>query len=204
MDKEKYRDLIEEFKKIGRIMFAAGLCNSHNGNMSVRVGNRILITRRGSMLGFLQDLDIIETGLDRNDCGIALTSTEVNVHRAILKGTSSLAVVHTHLLTATALSYICNEIIPIDVEGSYYLRKIPVIEFEFGTSSKEMEQELPRILKNYKIVMIKGHGAFSIGDYLEEALHYAHMLECISRIIYMTKIIGGDLATLQKPLYSSW
>ncbi len=204
MASEKYKDVIEEFKKIGKMIFEKELNNSHSGNMSVRIGNRILITRRGSMLGFLNDSDIIETGLERNDSGISLTSTEVNVHRAIYKGTSCLAIVHTHPLTATALSLVQDEIIPIDVEGSYYLRKIPIIEFEFATSSKEMEKELPKVLKNYKICMVRSHGAFAIGDYLEEALQYSHMVESIARIIYMVKIMGGDLTKIQKSMYSTW
>ena len=79
-----------------------------------------------------------------------------------------------------------------------------ILEFEFGTSSKEMEQELPKALKNYKIVMVRGHGAFAIGDFLEEALQYSHILESIARIVYMTKMMGGDLAKIQKGMYSTW
>jgi L-fuculose-phosphate aldolase len=204
MAKEKYQDAIREFQKIGRIVFEKDLNNSHSGNLSMRIGDRILITRRGSMLGFLTERDIIETGLEHNDSGISLASSEVNVHRAIYKGTSCLAICHSHPLTATAVSLVQDEIIPIDVEGSYYLRKIPIVEFEFGSGSKEMEEELPKVLKNYKIVMVRGHGAFAIGDFLEEALQYSHILESICRIIYMVKTMGGDLAKLQKTMYSTW
>lgn len=204
MASEKYRDVIEELKRIGSAVYQAGLNNSHSGNMTVRVGNRILVTRRGSMLGFLKDGDIIETGLEHNDSGIALASSEVAVHRAIYKGTSALAILHTHPITATALSILQDEIIPIDVEGSYYLRRIPVLKFEFGTGSVEMEKDLPKALKNYKVVMVKGHGAFSVGQFLEEAFQYAHMLENISQIIYLVKIMGGDISKLQKPQFSTW
>ncbi len=204
MKGREYGDLIPEFKRIGKAIFLAGLNNTHSGNISVRVGERMLITRRGSMLGFLEDGDIIETGLDRNDSAIALASTEIDVHRGIYKGTSALAVLHTHPLTATALSILHDEIIPVDVEGSYYLRRIPVLEFEYGTSSKEMAEQLPEALKKYKIVMVKGHGAFSVGATLEEGLHYAHMLENIAEIIYMVKTMGGDLKAIQKSQYSKW
>ena len=204
MASEKYRDVIEELKRIGSAVYQAGLNNSHSGNMTVRVGNRILVTRRGSMLGFLKEGDIIETGLEHNDSGIALASSEVAVHRAIYKGTSALAILHTHPITATALSILQDEIIPIDVEGSYYLRRIPVLKFEFGTGSVEMEKDLPKALKNYKVVMVKGHGAFSVGQFLEEAFQYAHMLENISQIIYLVKIMGGDISKLQKPQFSTW
>ena len=202
--KNKYKDIIKEFQKIGRAIFLAGLNNSHSGNISVRVGNKILITRRTSMLGFLEEKDIIETGIEHNDSGITLASTEIGVHRAIYKGTSALAIIHTHPLTAVSLSFLYDEIIPIDVEGSYILRKIPVAEFEFGTSSKEMEEVLPGLLKNYKIVLVRGHGSFAIGHYLEEALHYASTLENIAQIIYRYKMLGGNVEKLQKRALIAW
>lgn len=204
MASEKYREVMEEMKKIGHIVFLAGLNNSHSGNMSVRVGRRILITRRGSMLGFLKDEDIIETGLEEDDSGISLASTEVAVHRAIYQGTSALAILHSHPLTATALSIVQDEIVPIDVEGSYYIRRVPVIEFEFGTGSKEMEEVLPKYLKNYRIVMVKGHGAFAIGDFLEEALHYTHVLENIAQIIWRVRAMGVDTRQFEKEYFHQW
>jgi L-fuculose-phosphate aldolase len=204
MDAEIYRPILDEFKKIGRAVFLAGLNNSHSGNMSFRVGDRLLITRRGSMLGFLEDSDIVETGIEKNDAGVALASTEVDVHRAIYQATSNLAILHTHLLTATALSILHDEIIPVDVEGSYYLRRIPVLAFEYGTSSKEMAREIPEALKSYKVVMVKAHGAFAAGYSLEEALHYAHMAENIAEIVYKVKTMGGDLSKIQAGAYSEW
>jgi len=202
--KTKYQDIIKEMQKVGKAIFMAGLNNSHSGNISVRVGNRVLISRRGSMIGFLEDGDIIETGIEHNDSGIALASTEVGVHRAIYKGTSALAIIHTHPLTAVSLSYLYDEIVPIDVEGSYILRKIPVVEFEYGTSSREMEEKLPEVLKNYKIALVRGHGSFAVGHYLEEALHYASTLENISQIIYRFRMLGGDLEKLQKQSQIDW
>ncbi len=204
MAKEKYRELMDEMKRIGHIVFQAGLNNSHSGNMSIRVGDRILITRRGSMLGFLKDEDIIETGLEHNDAGISLASTEVAVHRAIYKGTSALAILHSHPLTATALSLVQDEIVPIDVEGSYYIRKVPIVEFEFGTGSKEMEEVLPKYLKNYRIVMVKGHGAFAVGDFLEEALHYTHVLESIAQIIWRVRAMGVDTKQFEREYFHQW
>ncbi|MHC5038398.1 MAG: class II aldolase/adducin family protein [Planctomycetota bacterium] len=204
MTDDRYGPIRKEFKKIGHAIFLANLNNSHSGNMSFRVGDRLLITRRGSMLGFLSDADIVETGLEGNDSGVALASTEVDVHRAIYRGTSNLAVIHVHPLTAVALSILQDEIIPIDVEGSYYLRKIPVLGFEYGTSSKEMAEALPKALKSYKVVMVKSHGAFAAGYSLEEALHYAHMTENIAEIIYKVKALGGDLSKIQAPGFSEW
>jgi L-fuculose-phosphate aldolase len=204
MSKYKAEDIIERFKHVGSALYQRGLENSHSGNLSVKVGDRLLITRRGSQLGFLEESDIVETGLEKDDSGIALASSEVGVHRAIYKETNALAVVHSHQIAATALSFIQDEIIPIDVEGGYILRKIPIVSVKEGSGSKEMEEKIPQALKDYQIVMLKGHGAFAIGDHLEEAWHYTETLQNVANIIFMAKLMGADVQELEQRDFDSW
>ncbi len=188
--KKVEQSIVQYFQKIGWAAYVAGLEDTHSGNMSMRIGNHILITRRGSMLGFLNDYDIIEVSLEKNDCGISLASSEIGVHRAIYKQTNGLAIVHAHLINAVILSLIYNEIIPVDVEGSYTIRKVPVLSFEFGSGSQEMEEEIPQYLKDNKIVVIKGHGAIAVGETLEEALFYNSVLENSCKVIIGISSLG--------------
>ena len=183
-------NIVQYFQKIGWASYIAGLQDTHSGNMSMRIGNRMLITRRGSMLGFLNDYDIIEVGLEKNDSGVGLASSEIGIHRAIYRETNGLAIVHTHLVNAVILSLINDEIVPVDVEGSYTIRKVPVVSFEFGSGSREMEEEIPRHLKDNKIVVIKGHGAIAVGETLEEALFYNSVLENSCKIIMGINSLG--------------
>jgi L-fuculose-phosphate aldolase len=197
------QNIIQYFQKIGWASYVAGLQDTHSGNMSMRIGNHMLITRRGSMLGFLKDYDIIEVGLEKNDCGISLASSETGVHRAIYRETNGLAIVHTHFINAVILPLIYNEIVPIDVEGSYTIRKIPVISFEFGSGSQEMEEEIPKYLKDNKIVVIKGHGA--IGETLEEALFYNSVLENSCKVIIGIESLGKNPEEFTpKEISSGW
>lgn len=175
--------IVQYFQKIGWASYVAGLQDTHSGNMSMRIGNRMLITRRGSMIGFLNDYDIIEINLEKNDSAISLASSETGIHRAIYRETNGLAIVHAHLVNAVILSFLSKEIIPIDVEGSYTIRRVPVLDFEFASGSKEMEETVPEYLKDNRIVVIKGHGAIAIGETLEEALFYNSVLENSSKII---------------------
>ena len=146
--------VLEQFQAIGRDLFVAGVISSHGGNLSVRMGDRILITRRGSMLARLEERDIIETGLEENDANVMLASTEINVHRAIYQGTAAQAIVHAHPPYAIARSLMCDEIVPIDSEGSYLLHKVPVVHTELTAGSKEVADLLPKWLKEYDIVML--------------------------------------------------
>lgn len=198
--------LFEEFRYIGRDILLTGLTSSHGGNMSVRVGNRIIIKRRGAQLGQLKPNDFVETALQGNDSGIMRASTELIVHRAIYQKTSALAVVHSHPRTAISLSLSRDAIIPIDVEGSYLLHKVPVVESEHSSGSPQMAELISDALREYKIIMLRGHGCFSIGQTLEEAYHWISALEEASDIILETKLLGEERIEYRRhsEAYEKW
>jgi L-fuculose-phosphate aldolase len=139
------------------------------------------------MLGYLEENDLIETGLIINDVNTKLASTEIGVHRSIYRNTSALAVVHAHPVHAISLSLLDDEIIPVDSEGAYLLDKIPVLCAKRTIGSPEVEKYLPILLKEHKIAMVRGHGSFAAGLTLEEAYHWTSCLENVCRIIYLTR-----------------
>lgn len=198
--------LYEEFRDIGRDIFVTGLTSSHGGNMSVRVGDKIIIKRRGAQFGRLKPTDFVETSFEGKDSGIIRASTELIVHRAIYQQTSALAVVHAHPRTAITLSLSRDEIIPIDNEGSYLLRKIPVISVEMASGSKEMATAVSEALRGYKIIMQRGHGCFSTGQTLEEAYAWVSALEEVSDIILEHELLGEKLIEYRKhsDSYKDW
>ena len=181
-----------EFAKIGRLAWQQGLFSSHGGNMSVRVGDRILITRRGSMLGLLEKEDVIETSLLSNDTHITLASTEIIVHRAIYKNTSALAVFHAHPPCAVALSMLCGEIVLEDSEGSYILKKVPVVQTTLTVGAKEVAEAIPGYLNDFRVIMLKGHGSFAVGTLLEEAFSLTSSLEHSCRISHYMRAFNGE------------
>jgi len=198
--------VLEQFQRVGSDLFLAGLISSHGGNMSVRMGDRILITRRGSMLAHIEARDVVDIGLDENDSAVALASTEIGVHRAIYQGTSALAIVHTHPPYTIAQSLHADEIVPIDSEGSYLLHKVPVVACELTAGSAEVAALLPTWLKEYDIVMLRGHGPFAIGHLLEEAYQITSVLEMSSRILTVEQGLAGEAREYRKgsDRYETW
>jgi L-fuculose-phosphate aldolase len=166
----------------------------------------VIIKRRGAMLGQLKPHDLIETGLDKNDSGVALASTELIVHRAIYKATPALAVVHAHPRTAIALSLSRDEIVPIDNEGSYLLKKVPVVAVEMASGSPQMAQAVSDALKEYKAIMLRGHGSFAIGQTLDEAFFWTSTIEECSQIILTARLIGEPFIEYRKmsEAYGKW
>ena len=169
--------IFEMFRDIGRDMFVSNLISSHGGNLSIRLGDRVIIKRRGAMLGNLKPHDLIETGIEKNDSGVALASTELLVHRTIYMKTPALAVCHCHPRTAIAFSLSRDELVPLDNEASYLLKKIPVVTEEFPSGTPEMANKVAEALVNYKIIMLRGHGSFATGQTLDEAFQWSSTLE---------------------------
>jgi L-fuculose-phosphate aldolase len=99
-----------------------------------------------------------------------------------------------------------DEIIPIDNEGSYLLRKIPVVSVEFASGSTEMAEKVSEALRGYKIIMQRGHGCFAIGQTLEEAYQWVSALEEVSDIILEHKLMGEEMIEYRKhsESYTKW
>jgi L-fuculose-phosphate aldolase len=198
--------IFEQFREIGRDLYTGGMISSHGGNLSMRLGDRIVIKRRGAQLGRLKPHDLVETGLEKNDSGVAMASTELIVHRAIYKQTPALAVVHCHPRTAIAFSLSREEIVPIDNEASYLLKKVPVVWEEFASGTPEMANKVAGALQAYKIIMLRGHGSFATGQTLDEAFHWSSTLEESCQIALYAKLIGEPFIEYRKMSegYNKW
>jgi L-fuculose-phosphate aldolase len=198
--------IYQQFCEIGRDLFEQNMISSHGGNISIRLGDRVIIKRRGAQLGRLKPHDLVETRLDKNDSGVALASSELLAHRMIYIQTPALAIVHCHPRTAIAFSLSREEIVPIDNEASYLLKKVPVIWEEFASGTPEMANNLAKILQSYKIVMLRGHGSFAIGQTLDEAFHWSSTLEESCQIALSAKLINEPFLEYRKmsESYNKW
>ncbi|UCH51096.1 MAG: aldolase [Chloroflexota bacterium] len=181
--------LISQFQAVGRDLCARGLVSSHSGNLSIKLGERLCITHRGSMLSCLEEHDLVETGINKNDRFTPLASTELAVHRAIYKRTPASAIVHAHPAYAIALSFTEQEIIPCDVEGNLLLSKVPVLGWGTTIKPGEFAKEIADELTRHKIVLVYGHGSFAAAQLLEEAYQYTSALEESCRLLYLLKTL---------------
>lgn len=113
------------------------LVESHFGNISIRAGSRMLITRTGSALDEIDENSVVEVDIDKPSSIDAIASSESIVHRAIYKNTRALAVIHAHPAFAVIESLLAAEdmIAPLDIEGQHFLNDIPVIRGESGRMS---------------------------------------------------------------------
>lgn len=180
--------LFKEFKKFGRELFLQGLNNSHSGNMSIRRGKSIYITRHGARLADLHQEDIIPVSFNTLR-GREKTSVEIIVHLAIYKSLPVKAIVHCHPPEGIVLSFHYNKIIPIDPEGKFYFKPIPVLRVKTAIGSPEVARKLPGLLKKNPIAMVRGHGSFAVGENLEEAYHRSSVFGYICKILLYHRLL---------------
>lgn len=178
----------QQIVNAGRMLLDLKLQNTHSGNISLRQGRKIFMTRTGSMKGHLKLSDIIDFDMKESMGDIPDLSSEAGSHRGILE--YSKAVVHSHSIASTLMSYLVKQIVPKDWLGQHYLKTVPVSAFEKPSGSKEMEEEIPRILKQHPAMVVKAHGPFVRGKTLDEALFHMSVLDYSATILLHLKSLG--------------
>ena len=186
--------ILSQFQTVGNDLFTKGLISSHSGNLSIRLGERIIITRRSCRLGCLQEHDLIETGINKNDRNTPLASIELAVHRAIYRQTPALAIVHAHPPHAVALSLTETEIVPIDTEGLSMVERVPVLGWHMKVKPGGLADIIAQALKQHRVIMVHGHGSFAIGQLLEEAHSYTTTLEESCQVICLLNSLQERVA----------
>lgn len=187
-------ETFKSFDLVGKDLSNRGYNSSHAGNLSMKSGGKIIITRRSAMLGWLnpEDLVVIDAAEEDAHSGL-IASTESNVHRNIYAETDAMAIVHAHAPCCTALSMIEHEITCIEGEGMFLYKKIPVVECDIPVGSYEVAEKVAPMLKNYPAVVVRAHGVFAKGVTLEDALGVLTGVEQSADIIYRIKLLGQPL-----------
>jgi L-fuculose-phosphate aldolase len=88
--------------------------------------------------------------------------------------------------------------VPIDNEASYLLKKVPVVTEEFASGTPQMANKVAEVLKNYKIIMLRGHGSFATGQTLDEAFFWSSTLEEACQIMLIAKQINEPFIEYRK------
>lgn len=183
--------MFDEFSRIGKYLMQEGLINSHGGNLSIREGDKIFVTRYGCMLGDLKKEDIQEGSMnpaDKNDP----TNKELSIHRAIYNATPAKAIVHAHPANAIAISITDNKIVPQDAEGNSVFRSAPIIRGRDEVGAEDTANLIPTFFVGGSVVVVvKGHGSLAIGQTLEEAYSYTSALENSCKVIVAVRASGG-------------
>ena len=167
---ELCKTLLPQFRLAGETLFATGCNNSHSGNLSILHGETVVITRTGAMLGALGADDLVVTSFEPGEDERRRASSELPVHLVIYEKTGYTAVAHGHAVWAVLAGWFTDELKPLDVEAAYHFGRIPIVECVPATASPKLGDALAGVLRESPVVILRGHGVFSAGATIEQAM----------------------------------
>lgn len=189
MDETACREWICE---IGRRMYDKDLVAANEGNLSIRIDNRLLATPTGVCKGFLKPEDLVVTDLEgKQISGDMKVSTEILMHVVVYKHRQDVtAICHGHPTYATAHAVagipLTEALMP---EVVVTLGCVPVAPY--GTpSTQELANSLMDLVPNYDAILLANHGAITYGTDLEQAFFKIEILEHFAKINILTRTLG--------------
>ncbi|MGC9530525.1 MAG: class II aldolase/adducin family protein [Candidatus Bipolaricaulaceae bacterium] len=165
-------------------MAAQGLVTGSSGNVSVRVGETVLITPSGIPYQGLDPRQVVEMdGEGRRRSGSGVPSSEWRMHVAIYRGRGEVrAIVHTHAPYATAVA-LAGALPVVHDEGKILFgESIPCSRPAPPGTWGLADGVAAALGSTGKAALIGRHGAVTVGATLGEALGLAVKVEEAARL----------------------
>jgi L-fuculose-phosphate aldolase len=180
-----------------RWMNAEGLNQGTSGNISVRHGNRLLITPTAIPYDAMRPEMIAAMPLDGDYGsweGPLKPSSEWRFHMDIMLARPDVgAIVHTHSTFATIIAITRREIpachYMVAAFGGSTIRCAPYARY--GT--KQLSTYAVEALADRLGCLLGSHGMIALGDTLDKAMWHAVELETLAKQYYHSLLIGGPV-----------
>ncbi|GAB6065474.1 methylthioribulose 1-phosphate dehydratase [Aquifex pyrophilus] len=188
----KFSEAVEEIIEAGRELHQRGWVPATSGNISVKINEEyIAITSSGKHKGNLKPEDILLVDRNGKPIGEGKPSAETLLHVAVYKLFPEVnAVVHTHSPNATVISMVFKDI--VELEDYELLKAFPDIHtheakiripvFPNDQNIERLSRKVEEFFKNTEDrygFLIEGHGLYTWGRSMKEALIHTEALEFI-------------------------
>jgi len=184
-------ELRQQLVEAIRILAGAGFID-HSGHGSVRRdAESFYINSGASVRGALTEDDIVTIDLQGELLeGAARPPLEFHIHSEIYRVRPDVrAVLHLHPQWSTLLTMTGAKYRPVYAQGTL-LGDVPVLDSPLSVNTKVMGEKLASTLGDGRAVLLKSHGAVTVGAYLLEAFALAAYLEENAHRQYMAMQIG--------------
>lgn len=170
---------------------ADGLVVGTSGNVSVRVGDTVLVTPTGVPYDRLSPHHAVGVDLDgRQVLGELRPTSELPMHLAVYRTTTAGAVVHTHAVHATAVSTLVSELPLIHYMAAALGGPVRVAPYAlYGTG--ELAANMLRALRDRSACLLQNHGTVAYGATLDQAYDRTAQLEWMCRVWLTARAVPG-------------
>ncbi|HWM38559.1 MAG TPA: class II aldolase/adducin family protein, partial [Streptomyces sp.] len=170
-----------------------------SGNVSVRLGETVLVTPSGVPYDRLGPGDLCAVDLEgRRTAGGLKPTSELPIHLAVYRHTGARAVVHTHAVHATAVSTLVAELPAV-----HYMTAAlggPVRVAPYATyGSDELAAHMIEALDGRSACLLQNHGTIAYGDDLDQAYDRTAQLEWMCRLWLTASSVPGLTPSLIPP-----
>ncbi|MGX1370975.1 L-fuculose-phosphate aldolase [Streptomyces canus] len=184
-------DAWDELVDTARRTVTEGLVVGTSGNVSVRVGDTVLVTPSGVPYDRLTPDDV--TGVDlegRQVLGTLVPTSELPMHLAVYGSTDARAVVHTHAVHATAVSTLVPELPTIHYMTSALGGPVRVAPYAtYGTD--ELAENMLHALTDRSACLLQNHGTIAYGSTLAQAYDRTAQLEWMCHLWLTARAVPG-------------
>ncbi|MET8570937.1 class II aldolase/adducin family protein [Streptomyces sp. NPDC004783] len=190
----------EELVATARRTVSDGLVVGTSGNVSVRVGDTVLVTPSGVPYDRLAPRDVTGVGLDgRQVLGTLVPTSELPMHLAVYRADpDARAVVHTHAVHATALSLLLTELPPVHYMTAALGGPVRVAPYA-AYGSAELARGMLDALAGRTGCLLRNHGTITYGATLDQAYDRTAQLEWMCRLWLTASSVPGRTPALLTP-----
>ncbi|QNP73478.1 class II aldolase/adducin family protein [Streptomyces roseirectus] len=176
-----------------------GLVVGTSGNVSVRVGEVVLVTPTGVPYDRLGPDDITGVDLDGHQVlGTLKPTSELPMHLTVYRATDAGAVVHTHSVHATAVSTLVPELPPVHYMTGALGGPVRVAPYAtYGT--EQLAEHIRTALEGRTACLIQNHGTLAYAPTLERAFNDSAQLEWMARLWLLASSVPGRTPSLLTP-----
>ncbi|MFG2722475.1 class II aldolase/adducin family protein [Streptomyces sp. NPDC048416] len=173
-----------------------GLVVGTSGNVSVRVGETILITPTGVPYDRLGPADTVAVDLEGHQVlGTLRPTSELPMHLAVYRSTDARAVVHTHAVHATAVSTLVPELPLVHYMAAALGGPVRVAPYALY-GSEELAGNMLRALEGRTGCLLQNHGTVTYGNSLAQAYDRTAQLEWMCRLWLTAAALPGRAPSL--------
>jgi L-fuculose-phosphate aldolase len=194
------RQVKKDIVHFSQKLYQKGFVANHDGNISVRVGDRLWATPTAQSKGDVtEDMLVSVDQKGKKLTGKYNIFSEIDLHLSCYRLRPDInVVIHAHPPMAT--SFACAGVQPHDVfiaEAVVTLgQETPLVPF-IPPGCSETEKTLSNYLPYADVFLLKRHGVLSVGKDLAQAYYRLELVEHLCNIEFKAKQLGGVKALPQ-------
>jgi L-fuculose-phosphate aldolase len=189
---ETQEQLKQDIVCICRMLHRKNYLAATDGNVSVRLGDQLLITPSGVNKGIMEADQVLTVDLTGSVIdGAGKPSSEIQMHLLAYRLRADVnAVVHAHLPYATACTLAGIDLLePILPEVVITLGGIPTAPYA-TPGTVEVPEAIRDYLQEYDAILLARHGAMTVGRDVVDAYNKMEKLEHTARVVLAARLQG--------------